>query len=172
MVSGSPPVRIDYTESLFQCDDQGKGKNMANMSKNIKATGLRKILLMGVGTLSLIVGIVGVFLPILPTTCFLLLAAGCYSRSSDRFYSWLMNNRWFGRYLSDYKSGRGVPMSIKIASVGSMWCSIGYAVLFVLSLVWLQLLLLVLAITITFHIISLPSRKESVQGVAYGSGTD
>lgn len=146
---------------------------MMTQTDQVKAVGWRKVFLLGVGTLSLIVGIVGIFLPLLPTTCFLLLAAGCYSRSSDRFYFWLMNNRWFGRYLSDYKSGHGVPVKIKVISIGSMWFSMGYVVFFVLSMLWLQGLLFVLAFAITYHILSLPSRKASTQVVyGYGSGTD
>ncbi|MFT5368512.1 MAG: uncharacterized membrane protein YbaN (DUF454 family) [Candidatus Latescibacterota bacterium] len=146
---------------------------MARKDSDKMATGFRRILLMGVGTLSLVVGIVGIFLPILPTTCFLLLAAGCYSRSSDRFYLWLMSNRLFGRYLSDYTSGRGLPLGLKVASVGSLWLSIGYVVLFVLSMMWLQALLLILSFAITYHVLSLPSRKEPTQVVyGYGSGID
>ena len=143
------------------------------MVERSTATGLRKVVLMGAGTLSLVVGIVGIFLPILPTTCFLLLAAGCYSRSSDTFYHWLMHNRWFGRYLSDYKLGRGVPVGLKVGSVVSLWLSIGYVVVFVLSLVWLQILLLTLALAITYHVLTLPSRKTSASVTyGYGSGID
>ena len=62
------------------------------------------------GTIFLGFGIVGIFLPILPTTPFLLLSAACYARSSQRFYYWLMNNKWFGNYIKNYNEGRGVPL--------------------------------------------------------------
>ena len=105
--------------------------------------------------------------------CFLLLAAGCYSRSSHRFYTWLMTNRWFGRYLSDYQLGRGVPVGLKVMSVGSLWLSIGYVVGFVLSVLWVKLILIIMALAISYHVLALPSRKASaVVGYGYGSGID
>ena len=55
-----------------------------------------KALLVTVGTLSVGLGVLGIFLPLLPTTVFLLLAAACYARSSERFYQWLVNHRWLG----------------------------------------------------------------------------
>jgi len=69
------------------------------------------------GTIFLGFGIIGIFLPILPTTPFLLLAAACYARSSKRFYNWLMNNRWFGNYIKNYRDGRGVPLKFKIFTI-------------------------------------------------------
>ena len=58
------------------------------------------------GTVCLILGIIGIILPILPTTPFLLLAAGCYARSSERFYNWLLNNRILGSYIRNYREGK------------------------------------------------------------------
>ena len=69
-----------------------------------------RFLLIIAGTIFLVFGIIGIFLPILPTTPFLLLAAACYARSSKRFYNWLMNNKWFGNYIKNYNEGRGVPL--------------------------------------------------------------
>ena len=69
---------------------------------------LIKIILISVGSLSVLLGILGIFLPLLPTTPFLLLAALCYSRSSERFYQWLVTNRWFGEYIRNYREGRGI----------------------------------------------------------------
>ena len=73
------------------------------------------------GTFCLIAGIVGIFLPLLPTTPFLLLAAFCYARSSQRFYTWLMTNRWFGEYIKNYRDGKGIPVRIKVCKIGLLW---------------------------------------------------
>ena len=69
------------------------------------------------------------FVPVLPTTPFLLLAAICYARSSERFYHWLLNNRWFGEYLKNYREGRGIPLREKTLTVLALWLTIGFTTL-------------------------------------------
>jgi len=78
---------------------------------------LKRKLLIIAGTISTAIGIIGIFVPILPTTPFLLLAAACYLRSSPRFYHWLVNNRFFGIYIRNYLQGRGMPLKIKIFTI-------------------------------------------------------
>jgi uncharacterized membrane protein YbaN (DUF454 family) len=72
-----------------------------------------RILLIITGTLFVGLGIVGIFIPVLPTTPFLLLAAACYARSSRKFHEWLLNNRWFGDYIRNYLQGKGFPKKVK-----------------------------------------------------------
>jgi len=69
-----------------------------------------RVALIVVGTISTALGILGIFVPILPTTPFLLLAAACYSRSSQRFYDWLLNNKYFGNYIRNYLEKKGIPL--------------------------------------------------------------
>ena len=78
---------------------------------------------LAVGTVSLVLGIVGVFLPMWPTTPFLLLTAACYIRSSDRLYRWLIEHRHLGRYVRDYMSGKGIPLRAKRVSLSLIWLS-------------------------------------------------
>ena len=73
-----------------------------------------RALLMATGTLFVGIGVLGIFLPLLPTTVFLLIAAACYARSSDRAYEWLMTNRMFGRYLRNYHEERGATLRSKV----------------------------------------------------------
>lgn len=75
---------------------------------------LKERLLLAVGTLFLAMGIVGIALPLLPATPFLLLAAACYARGSERFYRWLMNNRVFGSYIRSYREGKGIRLRVKV----------------------------------------------------------
>ena len=84
----------------------------------------RKLLLLA-GTLCVGLGIVGMFIPILPATPFFLLAAFCYARSSQRFYTWLITNRWFGVYIRSYRAGLGLPIKHKIITLSLLWLSIG-----------------------------------------------
>jgi hypothetical protein len=90
------------------------------MKKNEKRQiigNLSKGVLIIAGTSFAGLGILGIFLPLLPTTPFLLLAAACYARSSERFYNWLLNNRWFGHYIRNYLEGKGVPLRVKVLSI-------------------------------------------------------
>ena len=74
-------------------------------------------LLIIAGTFFVFIGTIGIFLPILPTTPFLLLAAACYARSSKRFYTWLLNNKLFGKFIRNYREGKGVPLKVKILTI-------------------------------------------------------
>ncbi len=84
---------------------------------------VRGLLMVG-GTFFLVLGLIGIALPILPTTPFLLLAAFCYARSSKRFYDWLLNHRWFGEYIRDYQEGRGIPLKAKVMGLSLLWFTI------------------------------------------------
>lgn len=116
-------------------------------------------LLIFAGTVSLLLGILGIFLPMLPTTPFLLLTAYCYSRSSKRFYQWLVSNRWFGEYLRNYREGRGIPMRNKILTLALLWLTIGSTTLFVLSAWWGRLILLGIATAVTIHILRIKTYR-------------
>ena len=83
-----------------------------------------RTLLLAIGWLSVILGIIGIFLPVLPTTPFLLLAAACFARSSRRFYLWLVEHPRLGPWVRDYLDGHGIPLRAKIYSIGLMWGSI------------------------------------------------
>ncbi|OPY28710.1 MAG: hypothetical protein A4E28_01375 [Methanocella sp. PtaU1.Bin125] len=122
---------------------------------------LKKWLLIAAGTLCVCLGITGIFLPLLPTTPFLLLAAACYAASSDRFYRWLINNRWFGRYIRNYREGRGLTLTAKILSVTMLWAAIGYSAGFVVQSVYARFALIAIAVAVTSHILSRPTYRES-----------
>ena len=122
-----------------------------------------KILLVVAGTMCVILGVLGIFLPLLPTTPFLLLAAYCYSRSSERFYHWLMTNRWFGEYIRNYREGRGMLLKQKVIALSLLWLTISYSALFVVSHGWVQLLLLIIALGVTVHLLRMNTFKPERQ---------
>ena len=124
---------------------------------------LIRTLLLVSGTLCVVLGVLGVFLPVLPTTPFLLLAAICYARSSKRFYNWLTTNRWCGEYIRNYREGRGIPLKQKVLTILLLWLTIGYAALFVISLWWVKLILLVIAVGVTIHLVSIKTFKPETQ---------
>jgi len=104
-------------------------------------------------------GIIGVFIPILPTTPFLLLAAACYMRSSERFYQWLINNRIFGAYVRNYIEGRGMPVRTKIFTILLLWLTIGFSITFGVQNIVIRIVLICLAIGVTAHIGLIRKRK-------------
>lgn len=113
-------------------------------------------LLVAAGTFFVGLGILGIFLPLLPTTPFLLLAAALYSKSSKRFYNGLLNNKWFGRYIRDYREGKGVPLKVKLFSIAFLWITILISAIFV-DILWVRILLIVIALGVTVHILMIRS---------------
>ncbi len=114
---------------------------------------LARALLVACGTLSVALGVLGMFLPLLPTTPFLLLAAACYARGSERCHHWLLHNRWFGHYIRDYREGRGVTLRHKVAALALLWPTIGFAAWRVVPVWWAKLLLLGIAVGVTVHLV-------------------
>lgn len=122
---------------------------------------MRNKLLFVLGFVSLVVGIVGIFLPLIPTTGPLLLAAACFDRSSPRFHSWLMNNRYLGGYIKNYREGRGLPLMQKVCTVGLLWTTIGASIVFAVNAWWGRALLAAIAIAVTAHVVSLPTYRPA-----------
>ncbi len=114
---------------------------------------LAKTLLITVGTVSVVLGCLGLFLPVLPTTPFLLLAAFCYARSSQRFYDWLLNSPVFGGYIRNYREGGGMTRRHKITTIAMLWLTMGCTVLFLVPLLWVKILLLAVASCVTFYLL-------------------
>lgn len=123
---------------------------------------IKRVLLLFAGTLTLILGIIGIVIPILPTTPFLLLSAACFTRSSKKFYNWLMNNKILGFYVRNYREGRGMPLKLKIFTVSLLWFTILLSVFFFISILWVRILLIIIAITVSTHIMLIrPKKKDS-----------
>jgi uncharacterized membrane protein YbaN (DUF454 family) len=118
---------------------------------------LKKWFLITAGTICVVLAVAGIFLPLLPTTPFLLVAAVCYAGSSPRFYRWLLNNRWFGRYIKNYREGRGLTLTTKVISLLSLWVTIGYSAAFIMPWLAGKLVLLAIASGVTIHIMSRPT---------------
>ena len=126
--------------------------------------GFIKLILIIIGSISVALGCLGIFLPILPTTPFLLLGAACYVRGSDKLYNWLINNKWFGTYIRNYREGRGIPIKVKLYAVSLLWVSILYAVIFAISKLPLRIMLLLIAAGVTLHILRIKTMvKDEVK---------
>ena len=120
-----------------------------------------KILFAILGCIALALGIVGIFLPLLPTTPFLLLAAALWVRSSPRLYAWLLSHRCFGEYIRNFRENRAIPLRAKIFSIVLMWAAMLYCIFGILDgRRWAQLALLAVAVGVTWHILSFATLRE------------
>ena len=113
-----------------------------------------RYLLLGTGWLSVALGVVGIFLPVLPTTPFLLLAAACFVRSSRRFYDWLVTHPRLGPWFRDYLEGNGVPLKGKVYSIIAMWLSIALSC-WLVPMPWARAGMLTSATLVTIYILRL-----------------
>ncbi len=128
---------------------------MIRKSRNDLTNKFTKWILIIAGIFFLVLGIIGIFLPILPTTPFLLLATACFARSSKRFYNWLINNKWIGAYIKNYREGKGVPLKIKIFTISLLWFTILFPVFLIIYNLWVKTVLIIIAIGVTIHILTI-----------------
>ena len=127
-------------------------------NKTAKNAWTRGILVV-TGSIFVGLGVIGIFIPLLPTTPFLLLAAVCYARGSERFYNWLIGNKWLGNYIRNYREGKGTPLRVKTASIFLLWLTIGYSVIFIIDILIIRIILLAIALGVTIHLIRIPTLK-------------
>ena len=120
-----------------------------------------KIFLAILGCAAFVLGVVGIFVPLLPTTPFLLLAAALWVRSSPRLYEWLLAHRCFGGYIRNFRENRAIPLRVKVVSVSLVWLTIGFCIVAVVGQWWwAQAALALLAAAITWHILSYDTLKK------------
>ncbi|MBN2669076.1 MAG: YbaN family protein [Bacteroidales bacterium] len=115
------------------------------------------------GFFFLILGILGIFIPLLPTTPFLLLAAWAFMHTNRKIYLWMFKNRWFGKSFSNYMKNRSVSRSVKISSLIILSITMAYSIIFVIEFRWLKVLLLVIYLAVAYHIIKLKTIDDKIQ---------
>ena len=119
----------------------------------------KKRLLAFCGMVAVALGAVGIFLPLLPTTPFLLLAAACFFKSSDRLYNWLITHKWFGRYIRQYREHRAIPRQTKVATIILLWGTLAFSGFVVINALWVRLLLLAVGVGVTLHLLSMKTMR-------------
>jgi uncharacterized membrane protein YbaN (DUF454 family) len=114
------------------------------------------------GIFALSLGIIGIVVPLLPTTPFLLLAAACFVRSSEKLYAWLLHHKWFGDYIRHYREHRAITLRAKIVILVLLWGVIGYTALGVVTAWWVRVLLGTIAVGVTLHILHLKTLTKDM----------
>lgn len=110
---------------------------------------------MTAGILAVGLALIGIVIPVLPTTPFLLLAAACFVRSSERLYAWLIHHRVFGEHIRHYREHRAVTLQAKLVALGLLWTVIGASACFAVTQWWVRALLAGIAVGVTLHLLHL-----------------
>lgn len=119
-----------------------------------------KILYRTLGVLFTTAGIIGIVVPVWPTTIFLILASAVFLKSSPEMYQWLHRNRILGPYLQAYTNKTGISMGYKIWTISILWLSIGFSAIFAVSVLWVRIMLFTIAVAVTIHVATLKTRKK------------
>jgi uncharacterized membrane protein YbaN (DUF454 family) len=121
------------------------------------------------GTICMVLGAIGLVLPLLPTTPFLLAAAACYFKSSPRMHKWLLNNKWFGEYIRNYTEGKGLTKRTKITALGVLWATIAFSTFFILDrllspllVLPMQIIMIGVATVVSAYILKLPTFRKQI----------
>ena len=112
------------------------------------------------GFLLVAIGVLGIFLPLLPTTIFLILASACFMKSSPKAAEWLKNNRWLGSYLKNYQDKTGLTIISKITHITILWISIGLSAYYLTENDAIRILLLFIAIGVSVHLVMVKTAKS------------
>lgn len=143
----------------FEVNRMNQGPRFDNSKSIYRNRWVRRVLVVA-GTIFVGLGILGIFLPVLPTTPFLLLAAACYARSSERFYHRLLNQRWLAKYIQPYREGKGIPVKAKALSVSLIWLTILSSAIFIVHPLIVRIILIVIATGVTIYLLSLPTLRD------------
>ncbi len=131
--------------------------NAPNPTGNHVKSDLLRGILVCCGWGAVVAGVIGIFLPLVPTIPFLLLAAACFARSSVRFHTWLVEHDQLGPLLKDYLTSGGIPLRAKKIAIGMIWISFPLSALLFVPLLWGKIVLLVIAAAITLYLLRLPT---------------
>ena len=112
------------------------------------------------GIISLVLGVIGILLPVLPTTPFIILAAACFARSSQKFYDLLYGNRFFGKILRDFRDKKGLALKYKAYILTMLWLTLTSTAIFFTDSIIVRIVLLSVAIGVTIHILRYKTLKS------------
>lgn len=110
------------------------------------------------GSIFVAIGVIGIFVPLLPTTVFLLLAAACYNKGSERFHHWLIHNKLLGPYITSFKQKNGIPMPVKIRTLILLWVTIGISI-YIVNMLHVTIILLTVATGVTVFLLTRKTLK-------------
>lgn len=120
----------------------------------------RRALLISIGFFLLILGIIGVFLPVMPTIPFFIIASLCFSGGSNRFHNMLLNNRWIGSHVKNFQEHKEMELRKKVFVIVFQWIALGVTTIFLVKIMLIRILMIIMALGVTIYILSLKTTKE------------
>lgn len=133
---------------------------MDNETSGIVKNRFLRGFLLASGWLLVGLAILGIILPLVPTTPFLLAAAACFFKSSSRFYTWLMANKLLGKYILDYRNKQGIPRMVKLGTLVLLWASLFVSAFFIITQLWIKIVLMGIGIGVTIHILMIKTKRN------------
>jgi len=121
---------------------------------------VKKWVYITLGSIALVLGFVGLFLPVLPTTPLVLLAVACYYRSSDSLHAWILTNKWFGKIIRNYQTGKRLTKNVKIRAIGLMWAMITISAVFYVENFIIRMMMFGIALVVSIYLIRLPTYTD------------
>ena len=134
----------------------------SNTASKLNKNKLIRLIFVFLGSIFVGLAVIGIFIPGLPTTPFLILAAYFYIRSSNKLYNWLINNKILGVYIKGYLSGKGMPLRAKIVSLMLMWIFGSFAVLYGIpnSLAFVKIIVFIILLIGTIFLLRVKTFKK------------
>ncbi|MBW6515692.1 MAG: YbaN family protein [Candidatus Cloacimonetes bacterium] len=134
------------------------------VTRKLKNSGkkVQRIIFITIGLISLTLGVVGIILPLLPTTPFLLLSAALFANASPKLYNWLHTNPIFGEYLRRYRNKEGIPLELKIGVLSVLWITLASSAFLAVSPErwYVRIVLLLIGLGVTIHILKIKTQEK------------
>jgi len=127
---------------------------------SVELTGFRKYFYLVSGVILVTIGVIGIFLPVLPTTIFLILASACFVKGSPKANEWLRNHKILGMYIKNYQDGTGLTIKSKIINITLLWSMILLSAFLFTDEFYLRIILLAIAIGVTIHLVMVKTKKN------------
>jgi inner membrane protein ybaN len=119
-----------------------------------------RIILISLGIISLALGIIGIFVPVLPTTPFLLASVALFAKSSPKLYYKLLNNKYLGEYIKNFRVHKAIPLKTKIFAISVLWITILSSIIFFIKILWVKILIASIASVVTYYILSFKTKRD------------
>lgn len=127
---------------------------------SVELTGFRKYFYLVSGVILVAIGVIGIFLPVLPTTIFLILASACFVKGSPKANEWLRNHKILGMYLKNYQDGTGLTLKAKVINIFLLWSMILISAFLFTEEIYIRLILIAIAIGVTIHLVMVKTKRN------------
>lgn len=151
------------TDSNVECDTDTPGCRVGEPCEELFLANSRvlRCLYIGAGFVSLVLGLLGLFVPVFPTSPFILLAAALFARGSERFYWWLLNNRYFGKQVRSWRNNEGLTIRMKLLIIAAIAGTLTFSTVIFVPYIPVKIILILIAIAVSIYIWKQPTKRSA-----------